>query len=296
MFAVMGITGQVGGAVADSLLSRGKQVRAVVRNPEKARTWKDRGAEIAVADFDDAAALRQAFTGTEGVFAMLPPYFAPSPNFAESRKTIASLRQALSANLPPKAVYLSSIGAEKPSGLGLITALHLLEEQLGSLPIPSAFLRAGWFMENSAWDVTSAREGKLFSYLHPLDRKVPMVATQDIGRTAADVLLQSWTGTRYIEVDGPRRYSPLDLAEAFSSVLGRKVEVIAAPHETWVKNFVAQGMPEARTAPRVEMLDSFNAGWIDFGVPGAESVTGTTELPTVLQKLVGRPESKTARP
>src|SRR5271156_5647903 len=164
MFAVMGITGQVGSAVADTLFASGQQVRAVLRNPEKAATWKARGAEIAVADYDDPAALRAAFTGTEGVFAMLPPNFAPSPDFAESRKTIASIHQALAATLPPKVVYLSSIGAEKSTGTGLITGLHLLEEQLKSLPIPSAFLRAAWFMENFVWDVGSAREGRLFTF------------------------------------------------------------------------------------------------------------------------------------
>jgi uncharacterized protein YbjT (DUF2867 family) len=56
----------------------------------------------------------------------------------------------------------SSIGAEQTSGLGLITSSHLLEENLGDLPLSHAFLRAGWFFENSAGDVASARnEGKV---------------------------------------------------------------------------------------------------------------------------------------
>jgi uncharacterized protein YbjT (DUF2867 family) len=62
----------------------------------------------------------------------------------------SSCYAALERALPRKAVYLSSIGAEQTSGLGFIASLHLLEQTLGNLPIPQAFLRAGWFMENHA--------------------------------------------------------------------------------------------------------------------------------------------------
>ena len=192
MFAVMGITGQVGGATARALLAAGKQVRAIVRNPEKAAAWKDRGAEIAVADFDASAALADAFRGTEGVFAMLAPNFAPSPDFREARKAIASLRLALEAARPPKAVYLSSIGAEKPHSLGLITSTGMLEAEIAPLGIPSTFLRAAWFMENFAGDVQSARySGEIDSYLQPEDKPFAMVATEDIGTVAAETLLES---------------------------------------------------------------------------------------------------------
>jgi NAD(P)H dehydrogenase (quinone) len=165
-------------------LAHGEQIRAIVRKPEKGTRWKDRGAEIAVADVDDPSALASAFEGTDGVFLMIPPNFSPAPGFPETRKTLASFHAALAKALPKKAVYLSSIGAEQTSGLGLITSLHLLERTLGDLPIHHAFLRAGWFMENHAWDITKAQstQGRIFSNLFPLDRKFPMVATADIGK------------------------------------------------------------------------------------------------------------------
>jgi NAD(P)H dehydrogenase (quinone) len=287
MYAIMGITGQVGGAIADLLIASGEKVRAVVRNAAKASTWAARGAELAEADYDDAAALEHAFRGATGVFAMIPPNFAPSPDFRESRQTIEALATALDRARPAKVVYLSSIGAQQSTGLGLITALHLLEESLDALPLPTAALRAGWFMENSVWDVAPAREqGKLFSYLQPLDHEFPLVATRDIGKTGADTLLQTWQGHRHLEVGGPRRYSPRDIAAAFSKALGKSVEPVAVPRADWVKTFVAQGTPEDRTPLRVEMLDAFNSGWIDFGIPGTEPTTGTTNLDTVIQSLI----------
>jgi NAD(P)H dehydrogenase (quinone) len=286
MYAIMGITGRVGSAIAENLLAQGERIRAIVRSPEKAARWRDRGAEIAVADVDDPNALASAFSGTDGVFVMVPPNFAPAPGFPEIRKTLASYHAALAKALPKKAVFLSSIGAEQTSGLGLITGSHLLEQTLGDLPIALAFLRAGWFMENHAWDVTTAKsEGKIFSNLYPLDRKFSLVATSDIGKAGADVLRQEWTGARYIEVVGPEQYSPNDIARALSGALGRTIEAVAVPREKWTEFFVGQGMPKGRTDPRAEMVDGFNSGWIHFGVPGTEHVTGTCSLTSVMAKL-----------
>jgi NAD(P)H dehydrogenase (quinone) len=287
MYAVMGITGKVGSAVAENLLVQGEKIRAIVRNPDKAARWRDRGAEIAVADVDDPNALAAAFEGTDGVFLMVPPNFAPAPGFPETRKTLAAYRAALAKALPKKAVYLSSIGAEQNGGLGLISSSHLLEQTLGDLPIAHAFLRAGWFMENHAWDVTTAQsEGRMFSNLYPLDRKFSLVATADIGKAGADVLRQEWTGTRYIEVAGPEQYSPNDIAQALSSALGRAIEAVAVPRENWTEFFIGQGMPQGRTEPRAEMVDAFNSGWIHFGVAGTEHITGATSLTSVIARLV----------
>ena len=287
MYAITGISGRVGGAIAENLLAQGEQIRAIVRNAEKAARWRDRGAEIAVADVDDPNALASAFAGTDGVFLMIPPNFAPAPGLPETRKTLASYHAALAKTLPKKAVYLSSIGAEQNSELGLITSSHLLEQTLGDLPIAHAFLRAGWFMENHAWDVTTAKsEGRIFSHLCPLDRKFSLVATADIGRVGADVLRQEWTGTRYIEVAGPEQYSPNDIARAFTIALRRTIEAVAVPRDRWTEFFLGQGMPEGRTEPRAEMVDGFNSGWIHFGVPGTEHIKGFTGLTSVVAKLV----------
>ena len=290
MYAVMGITGQVGGAAARTVLTNGKAVRAIVRDADMARSWAKSRVEIASADYRDADALTTAFTAVEGVFVMVPPNFAPEADFPETRAIVAAIKTALAAAKPPKAVYLSSIGAQQATGIGLITTLHILEQELGGLPIPGTFLRPGWFMENSLWDVPSARDqGKVFSFLQPLDKPFPLVATADVGRVAAESLLQTWTGNRYLEVAGPQRYSPRQIAATFARVLNRPVEAVAVPRDTWVERFVSQGTPVDRTAYRLEMLDAFNSGWIDFGVPGTEHTRGRIPLDAALEALLAHP-------
>jgi NAD(P)H dehydrogenase (quinone) len=295
MYAIMGVTGRVGGALANALLASGSRVRGIVRDARKAAAWQARGAELAVADYDDAAALGAAFSGADGVFVMIPPNFIPAPGFPETKRTLTVIYEALAKARVKKAVYLSSIGAEQPSGTGLIMQTHMLETMLGDLPMRHVFLRAGWFMENFAGDAASARnEGKIYSHLQPLDRRVPMVATVDIGKAGAEVLCQDWEGTRHIEVAGPQDYSPLDVAQGFSEALGRKVEAVLVPRDAWTKSFVAQGMPIDRTGPRAEMVDGFNSGLIHFGVPDTENYVGATELCTVLKGFVGLGKSISA--
>jgi uncharacterized protein YbjT (DUF2867 family) len=287
MFTVMGITGQVGGAVARSLLAQNLPVRAVLRDPSKAQAWRDRGVEIALADATDVAALTRAFTDTEAVFVMIPPNFAPAPGFPETHAVLDAIEQALNAARPARAVHLSSIGAQHDHGLGLIGQLYLLEQQLGRVPIAHAFLRPGWFIENSVWDVTPAREkGIIDSYLQPVERAVPMVATEDIGRIAAEVLQQQWKGTRVVEIEGPVRVSPLDIAATFSDLLGHPVGLNVISPELWEATFVAQGTPLDRTANRIEMIAGFNSGWIDFAGPPAEHRRGATTLREALKPLV----------
>jgi uncharacterized protein YbjT (DUF2867 family) len=285
--AVMGITGRVGGATARALLKAGKKVRGIVRDRAKAQEWEAAGVELVVADWQDTVALTEAFRGARGVFAMVPPNFTPSPGFPETRAVVASIREALETALPEKVVYLSSVGGQHRAGTGLILQCNLLEEGTKEVPVASAYLRAGWFMENFEWDVAAAREkGEIDAYLSPLDRRFPMIATEDIGRLVAETLQQEWSGNRVLELEGPQRYSQEDVAGTFARILERPVKAKEVPREEWAARFEGQGMPADRTEPRIEMLDGFNSGWIEFERDGTEHVTGGTSLEEVLRKLV----------
>jgi uncharacterized protein YbjT (DUF2867 family) len=56
-------------------------------------------------------------------------------------------------------------------------------------------------MENAAWDLASARDtGVIPSFLQPLERRIPMVATADVGRVAAELLQERWQGHRVVEL------------------------------------------------------------------------------------------------
>jgi uncharacterized protein YbjT (DUF2867 family) len=268
MFAVTGITGQVGGVVARLLLAAGRDVRAVVRDEVKGEAWAKRGCEVALADVNDEHALQRD----------------PSPGFPEARKSIAALRAALAAAKPSKVVVLSTIGAQATQP-NLLNQLQILEQELGTLPMPVAFLRAAWFIENAAWDVAPARDsGIVPSFLQPLDKPVPMVATADIGCVAVELLCESWTGRRIVELEGPQRISPDMIAAGFERLLGRPVSMEVVPRETWEDLFRSQGMKNP--TPRMRMIDGFNEEWICFEGAESEVRKGRVPLDTVLQALI----------
>src|SRR6267154_5132934 len=284
MYAITGITGKVGGVAARALLSEGQRVRAVVRNADKGGLWSDLGCQVAIAEVEDAAALTRAFTDVTGVFILPPSNFDPKPGFPEARAVISAVRQALVATGPAKVVCLSTIGAQALQS-NLLTQRTLMEEALSALPLPVTFLRPAWFMDNVSWDVPQARDqGVISSFLQPLDKAIPMVATADVGRVAAELLLEDWTGTRVVELEGPERVSQNGIAAALSKALHRRVRAEAVPRENWGAIFRAQGMRDP--IPRIQMLDGFNEGWITFEGNGAGLVKGKVSLAEVIRKLV----------
>jgi uncharacterized protein YbjT (DUF2867 family) len=194
--------------------------------------------------------------------------------------------------MPEKVVCLSTVGAQATE-TNLLTQRTLMEEALRDLPIPVTFLRPAWFMENMAWDIEPARaRGVIPSFLQPLDKAVPMVATGDVGRVAAQLLRQVWGGIRIIELEGPHRVAPADIASTFAHILGRPVVAEIVQRDTWEALFRSQGM--ANPVPRMRMLDGFNEGWITFederGV-----VRGHVELETVLRELLSQSQRDALR-
>ena len=279
MFLVTGITGKVGGATAQNLLEKGKQVRALVRDEAKAAAWAAQGVELVKGEWEDAAAVSQALEGVEGAYLMMPPNQTPSRDFREAKAILGSYQEALAKSTPPKLVALSSMGGEKPADLGLVTVAHMLEEALERVPFPVAFVRAGSFYENYLFGLQAAQNGTLPIFYAPTDRKLPMVATKDIGAEIAKLLTNEWSGKRVIELGS--MVSPDELASQLGEVLHREVKAQAVPRQAWSAALQQMGLPSDGTWAYEEMIDSVNSGWIAFGAEDAEHVEGTTSAKEV---------------
>jgi uncharacterized protein YbjT (DUF2867 family) len=235
---------------------------------------------------EDAEALTAAFKDAAGVFILPPSEFDPAPGFPEARAVIDAVKMALQAASPGRVVCLSTVGAQATQ-TNLLTQRTLMERALRELKIPVTFLRPAWFMENFAWDVDSARDdGVIASFLQPADKPVPMIATADVGRVAAELFRQNWPGCRVVELEAAHRITPHEVADTFARILGREVRVAPVPRETWIELFKSQGM--RNPLPRVQMLDGFNQGWIEFERGESGSMKGEITLDTVVRGLMGR--------
>jgi uncharacterized protein YbjT (DUF2867 family) len=275
MFLVTGITGKVGGATARHLLAQGKKVRALVRDRAKAASWAGQGVELIDGDWNDATAIERALKGVEGAFVMLPAVWAPSPDFKEARGVIANYVEALTRAAPPRVVALSSMGANRTSGLGMITALSLLEQGFRDLASPIAFVRAGGFFENFLYGLHVAQGGTLPVYYTPTNRKSTMVATNDVGAEVATLLAgPAWSGQRVVELGS--MVTADEVAAQLGEVLNLDVMAFAVPRARWAEAFEQFGVPKGHTRPAEEMFEAVNAGWMELGVEGTEHVAGTT--------------------
>ena len=84
-----------------------------------------------------------------------------------------------------------------------------------------------------------------------------------------------------VELEGPHRVSPNDIAATLAKLLGKPVQMEAVPRDGWEALFRSQGMKNP--VPRIRMLDGFNEGWIEFA---GESRKGTTSIETVLKTML----------
>jgi NAD(P)H dehydrogenase (quinone) len=265
-----------------------------VRNRETADAWIAKGADVSIASLDDARALEAAFGGAKALFVMLPPYFGSPDSEAEYRAAIEAVRSAVVAAHVPYIVYLSSIGSHRTNGLGAITKTYALEQAMRALDAPSVAIRAGWFMENYRGQIgTVERTGRLASMLDPLERTVPMIATEDIGQVAAALLQARRDEQRVVEL-ATGEYSCNDAARILSSVLGRDVTAYVVPGIERVEMYQSWGCSPSAAHAMSEMIDGFNSGWIAFEGGNAERLSGTTTLETVLEQLAAQTRSSAA--
>jgi uncharacterized protein YbjT (DUF2867 family) len=257
-------------------LAQGKKVRALVRDRARAASWTDQGVELVEGDWNDAAAVERALEGVDGAFVMLPAVWAPSPDFREARGVIANYVEALTKAPAPRVVALSSMGANRTSGLGMITALSLLEQGFRDLTtVPLAYVRAGGFFENFLYGLHVAQGGALPVYYNPTNRKSTMVATDDIGAEVAALLSgPAWSGHRVIELGS--MVSADEVAAQLGEVMKLDVKALAIPRAGWPAAFEQFGIPKGRTGAAEAMFEAVNAGWMDLGVEGTEHVVGTT--------------------
>ena len=284
MYAVTGSTSQIGSAVVRGLLAQGKQVRALFRTTEKAAQLAELGTEPFQAPIEDGSRMEAAFERMEGVFIMTPPFrSAPGPR-GEHAMALAAISHALQASHVPKVVFLSSIGAEHAAGTGSSLRLYDMEQALHSLPMNTASIRSAYFMENLLLLYPTVGEsGTLPSMLDTLDKAIPLVASEDIGKLAARLLVEPWDGHRTVELEGPRAYSMQDVARSFSEALKRPVEAVAVAKEERISMLRKLGYTPRAAEDLSEKFAGMDSGYISFaGGDGVEHEQGETPLEAVL--------------
>jgi uncharacterized protein YbjT (DUF2867 family) len=285
-FVVAGVSGNTGSVVADALLTAGEKVRVVVRDEGKGAPWRARGAEVAVADLTDSAALGRALAGASGAYLLIPPKVTASDLASYQDGVTAALAEAIARSKIPHVVFLSSVGAHVLAGNGPIDGVARAERAFAAIPsVRASFLRAAYFIENFAGSLGSLADGVITSFL-PADLRFDMVATRDIGFLAASLLLEGPKSAGVIELGGPAR-STREVAEVVGKIVGRDIGVAEAPLDAVVPVFTGFGMSASMAAAYDQMLRAVVAGKLGFE-GGHRRLLAATPVDAVLKPLLSK--------
>jgi uncharacterized protein YbjT (DUF2867 family) len=286
MFVVLGASGNTGKVVAETLLRQKKKVRVVLHDAAKGKAWGEAGADVAIADVDEEAALERAFSGAEGVYVLLPPNFGSSQMRADNNRRTNTIVAAVEAAGVPHVVLLSSIGAQQSAGTGPVLALHDAEAIFSRAKAAVTFLRAAYFMENWGGSLSAVEQGVFPTFL-VADKAIPQVATRDIGTAAARLLAEGGRGKRVIELAGPREYAPRDVAAAVERIVGKPIVAQQAPEEAMAPALMGAGMNAEWASLVQELTHGFNTDIVVWE-GGHPLWRGETDLQTVLSTLLGK--------
>ncbi|MGK5683303.1 NmrA family NAD(P)-binding protein [Actinoplanes sp. URMC 104] len=275
--AVTTPTGNVGSRVVRLLVQAGERPRVLVR--DRARLPGDLLPHVEVAEGDllDQAFVADAVKGADALFWATPESFTAADPLADMVTMGAGAAAAVRAGGVARVVQISSVGAERRHGAGLIDGLARNEEQLAASGADVLTLRCGYYFTNLLGQLDEMRAGSLTTTM-PLDRRLAWVDPRDVGEVAAVRLLAGWSGTAVAAVHGPADLSWGEAAAIVSAATGRRIEAQQATDDQLRAALLAAGLTEPAAAGVVGMA----AGTRD-GFEPEQGRDATTTTPTTLE-------------
>lgn len=263
MFLITGATGNVGGALINQLADAGHEVRAYIRNPDKA-TQLPAAAQVAVGDLDDTTALATAAEGIETIFFMQA---APVPE--QAHKVVDAAKTADVRRI----VVLSSIGTVIHPRPLIGEAINTRDEVLRTSGLAITYLRPNTLSSNALWwRDTIADEGKVYDPTDP--GLTAPIDPYDIARVAATVMTEpGHEGHGYV-LSGPEALSAKQQVETLASVLGREIEFVSVTPEQYAQANLDRGTPEPEARALQNLHELFRAGRAGVLTDDVENLTG----------------------
>jgi (4-alkanoyl-5-oxo-2,5-dihydrofuran-3-yl)methyl phosphate reductase len=273
MFLVTGATGNIGGKVLDRLHTAGHKVRALTRDPSRARLPE--GVDVVAADLGDPATLPAALDGVRRVFLMS---LGHNKSTHDANLVAAAQRTGVAHIVQLSTLGVEEVAEENDTPLGRWH--RAAERALTGSSVGWTILRPNGFMTHALSWAPDIRE-KSVVRSPTADLTEALVAPEDI----ADVAVRALTtdgheGVAYA-LTGPEALTTRQQVAVLGEVLGRELRfeqisleehhgVMAARYSRETADGVVKALRSA-----LESGDGFR-GRVFPGVPQALGVPGRT--------------------
>lgn len=253
IIAVVGATGAQGGGLVRAIMEdtgAGFTARALTRNPdsEKARELAALGAEVVQVDVDDPASLQAAFAGAYGAFCVtfFWEHFSPGKELAQVRSMAEAarsngLRHVVWSTLEDTRKWVPLSDDRMPTLQEKYKVPHFdakgeANAIFTELGVPTTFLLTSFYWDNLihfGMGPQADEDGNLTFALPMGDKKLPGIASEDIGRCAYGVFKagDEFIG-RTVGIAG-EHLSGAEMAAALSEAFGKPVTYAAVPFDVY---------------------------------------------------------------
>jgi NAD(P)H dehydrogenase (quinone) len=246
VYVVTGVGGYIGAAVAENLLQDGvppSQVRVTSRNAEALAKWQARGVVTYQADFNDPAALTEAFRGADHVFMVSTMEAGPNRQ-QQHRNAVAAAQRAGVKHV----VYTSFLNAEKPQVNSFELADHKLTEQL----LRDSGMRWNFMRNNQYADAMAENQAAICitsgkSIGNTGKGRVGFVSRDDVAAVAAKLLQGKGEPDTAYEVTGPEALDFRQVADLIMELSGTSFDVIDLTDEQMYAMWDSLGVPREAT-------------------------------------------------
>jgi len=217
---VIGGTGMLGKPVAQQLKADGFNVRLLARNPEKAQKLLGTGYEIVKGDVDNAATLKKAMTGVDGVHISLKggPTEADFDRMDHlATRDIANAAKEMNVGRVTilSAYAVSEEKADTPESRSKVKG----EAALKSSGVPYTIFRASWFVETLPLFVQGKSISLIGNQIHPLH----WIAAEDYARMVSKSYQTEETLNKELYISGPEAYTMGEAMKIYADHAGVKV-------------------------------------------------------------------------
>ncbi|GAB4037441.1 NmrA family NAD(P)-binding protein [Spirosoma jeollabukense] len=258
---ITGSLGHIGKPLAEELVQKGHTVIVISSKPDKQSAIETLGATAAIGSLEDVDFLASTFTGTDAVFAMIPPNYAELDQLAYYRRIGSNYAQALQGSGVNHVIHLSSYGAHLAKGTGFILGSYHTENIINELPdVAITHLRPGYFYYNLYSLVDMIKEQGIMGAVYGGDDKLVMVAPSDIAAVAAEELGKPVMG-RHIRYVASDDRSASEVAHMLGAAIGKPdLQWLTFSEEQVKEALTKSGMPAPLVANFVELGASIHSG------------------------------------